>query len=281
MESTNEKHGEMDNLLTLMRRLRDPDAGCPWDLKQNFATIAPFTLEEAYEVVDAIEREDYTHLKEELGDLLFQVVYHVQMADEQGLFDFSDVAQGIYEKLLRRHPHVFPDGTLNSFGQASELSPEEIKRLWHDIKQQEKQMKPAESEKQPSAMPDDLPVVLPALQRAAKIQHAAAQTGFDWPDADPVFEKIQEEILEIKEARSESIQRVEEELGYLMFACVNLARHLGVDADTALRKATSKFDQRFRRMEQIAVERQVDFPQLSLDEMEAYWQQSKQHDSSC
>ena len=270
----------INNLLLLMNRLRDPESGCPWDLKQNFATIAPFTLEEACEVVDAIEQEDYEHLKEELGDLLFQVVYHAQMADEQGLFNFNEVAEAIYQKLLRRHPHVFPDGTLNSFGKASDLSPEEIKRLWHNIKQQEKQMKPAAPEKQPSAMPDDLPAVLPSLKRAAKIQHAAAQTGFDWPDVEPVFDKIQEEIAEIKEARSESTERVEEEIGDLLFACTNLARHLGVDADTALRKATGKFDRRFRQMEQLAVANQQDFQQLSLDEMEAYWQQSKQHDPS-
>ncbi len=270
----------MQNLLTLMRRLRDKDSGCPWDVKQTFATIAPYTLEEACEVVDAIERKDHQNLKEELGDLLFQVVYHAQMGDEQGLFDFEQVAQGIYEKLLRRHPHVFPDGTLESFGKGSELSPEEIKRLWHNIKLQEKQLKPQSSDQLPSALPDDLPTVLPALKRAAKIQHAAAQTGFDWSEAAPVFDKIQEEITEVREAISESPARVEEELGDLLFACVNLSRHLGVDADTALRKATGKFEQRFRRMEQLASAGQQAFQQLSLDEMESYWQQSKQLDSA-
>ena len=270
----------LDNLVLLMSRLRDSESGCPWDLKQNFATIAPYTLEEACEVVDAIEREDYDHLKEELGDLLFQVVYHAQMADEQGLFDFSEVAKGIYEKLLRRHPHVFPDGTLESFGQVSDLTPDEIKQLWHQIKQQEKQMKPGLKEQMPSAMPDDLPAVLPALKRATKVQHAAAQSGFDWPNIQPVYDKIQEEIAEVQEAQSESLERVEEELGDLLFACVNLARHLNVDADTALRKAISKFDQRFRRMEQLADAKQQAFQQLSLDEMEAYWQQSKQYDST-
>ena len=265
----------IENLLTLMARLRDTEAGCPWDLKQNFATIAPFTLEEACEVVDAIDREDYPHLKEELGDLLLQVVYHAQMAQEQGLFDFTDVAQGIVEKMLRRHPHVFPDGTLSSFGQASDLTPEEIKQLWQTIKRQEKEAKPHKLTASESAMPDDLPAVLPSLQRAVKIQQAAARIGFDWPGAEPVFEKIQEELQEVQEARGESAQRVEEELGDLLFACANLSRHLGIDPDSALRKATLKFDKRFRQMETLAATDQQVFPELSLDEMEAYWQQSK------
>ena len=263
----------IDDLIILMARLRDTEHGCPWDLKQTFATIAPYTLEEACEVAEAIEREDYDNLKEELGDLLFQVIFHAQMASENGLFDFSGISEGLLVKLLRRHPHVFPDGSLESFASEQKLTPEEVKQKWQEIKVEEKRQKGQKERR--SAMPDDLPRLLPTLQRAEKIQAAAARVGFDWPEAEPVFDKIHEELDEIREARSESQERISEEVGDLIFACVNLARHLGVDADMALRKACHKFDGRFRNMEALARNHEQTFEQLTLEEMEHYWQKSK------
>ena len=263
----------IDELIMLMARLRDKEHGCPWDLKQTFSTIAPYTLEEACEVAEAIEREDYDNLREELGDLLFQVIFHAQMAAESELFDFGDISEGLLAKLLRRHPHVFPDGSLNSFASEEKLTPEQVKQKWQEIKAEEKKLK---GQKQPeSAMPDDLPVTLPTLQRAEKIQAAAARVGFDWPEVEPVFDKIQEELAEIREARAESQERISEEVGDLLFACVNLARHLGVDADMSLRKACHKFDGRFRKMEALATTNDQAFEQLTLEEMESYWQQVK------
>lgn len=263
----------IDELITLMARLRDKEHGCPWDLKQTFDTIAPYTLEEACEVTEAIERQDYLNLREELGDLLFQVIFHAQMASESGLFDFTDITEGLLAKLLRRHPHVFPDGSLESFSSPDKLSPEEVKQKWQEIKAEEKKQKGQKLSE--SALPDDLPGTLPTLQRAEKIQAAAARVGFDWPEAESVFDKIQEELAEIHEARAESQERISEEVGDLLFACVNLARHLGVDADMSLRKACHKFDGRFRKMEALATTNDRAFEQLTLEEMENYWQQIK------
>lgn len=271
---------ELNNLLTLMARLRDPERGCPWDIKQTFATIAPYTLEEACEVVEAIEQEDYDNLREELGDLLLQVIFHAQMASEAGYFDFADVSQELLAKLIRRHPHVFPSGRLepdDGFEPAatavssSAMSAEQVLVKWDEIKAGEKKAKGHNG----SAMPDNLPRTLPTMQRAEKIQVAAARVGFDWPDVAPVFDKIYEELDEIRAARAESQDRVAEEVGDLLFACVNLARHLGVDGDMALRKASHKFAERFKKMEARAADNDQRFTQLTLAEMEAYWQQCK------
>lgn len=264
---------DLNNLLTLMARLRDPERGCPWDIKQTFATIAPHTLEEACEVVEAIEREDFDNLREELGDLLLQVIFHAQMASEAGHFDFADISQELLAKLIRRHPHVFPNGTLESDDgvDSTAMSAEQVLVKWDEIKAREKKAKGQGH----SAMPDNLPRMLPTLKRAEKIQVAAARTGFDWPNAEPVFDKIYEELDEIRAAREEGQERVAEEVGDLLFACVNLARHLGVDGDMALRRASHKFADRFRQMEARAASREQQFTQLTLAEMEAYWQQCK------
>lgn len=262
-----------DDLLYLMNRLRDSESGCPWGLEQNFNTIAPYTLEETCEVLEAIANKDYENLKEELGDLLFQVIFYSRMAQEQSLFDMPDVVHGIVSKMVRRHPHVFPDGSLQSKNTKERTTTaEQVTVSWAQIKQQEKgkEVRPA------SAMPDKLPAALPAMERAKKIQKAATKVGFDWPDCEPVYDKIQEEILEIREAESETHERVVEEMGDLLFTCVNLSRHLNVNPEMALRQATGKFEQRFRTMEQMALADNYEFRQLTLEEMEAYWQQSKQ-----
>lgn len=267
-----------DDLVYLMNRLRDPETGCPWDLEQDFSTIAPYTLEETCELLEAIANRDYDNLQEELGDLLFQVVFHSRMAQEQELFDITDVIHGLVSKMVRRHPHVFPQGTLKSERAGDDtMTSGQVAESWRRIKQHEKsEDEKPEDEKPVSAMPEKLPAALPAMERARKIQKAAARVGFDWPDCTPVYEKIHEEIHELQEAKSEGRERITEELGDLLFACVNLARHLQVDPEVALRQATGKFEKRFRTMESIARADEQEFRQLTLDEMEAYWQQSKQ-----
>ncbi|AMO56939.1 nucleoside triphosphate hydrolase [Endozoicomonas montiporae] len=275
MTQGSDRRFSYDDLVYLMNRLRDPVTGCPWDLKQSFDTIAPYTLEETCEVLEAIASKDHENLKEELGDLLFQVIFHARMAQEESLFDLSDVVHGLVSKMVRRHPHVFPDGHLHSERTGDETTtPEQVTERWGQIKQQEK----AAVKSGPlSAMPDKLPAALPAMERAKKIQKAAAKTGFDWPDCSPVYDKIQEELAELQEAETESQERVAEEFGDLLFACVNLGRHLQVDPELALRQATGKFEQRFRTMESLAQTEELEFQQLTLEEMEDYWQQSKRH----
>ncbi len=267
---------DMNDLLNLMARLRDPQSGCPWDLEQSFSTIAPYTLEEACEVVEAITRKDFDNLREELGDLLFQVVFHARMAEEEDRFDFNTVVSELVEKLIRRHPHVFPEGALAEPVQANNnISPEEVKKRWQDIKVKEKE-KATHKKESASALPDNLPATLPALKKAEKIQQAAARVGFDWEDASGAEAKIREELDEIKEAQAhDGKEQIEEEVGDLFFACVNYARHLGVDPEMALRKATLKFDGRFRTMESKMLEDKKNFSDLSLEAMEGYWQNAK------
>ena len=253
-------------LLELMAALRHPEQGCPWDVRQNFATIAPYTLEEAYEVMDAITREDMAELREELGDLLFQVVYHARMAEEAGHFDFNDVARGIVDKMVRRHPHVF--------GGVSHADEAGVKAAWEAQKADERAAK-GESEQPPSAL-EGVALALPALTRAVKLQKRAARQGFDWPDAKAVFPKIDEELAELREGIAAGDQaNIEEELGDLLFAITNLARKLGVDPELALRASNDKFVRRYQGMEHLAEGRNLRLADLSLDEQESIYREVK------
>ena len=265
---------KLDDLLHLMARLRDPQHGCPWDLRQDYASIVPHTLEEAYEVADAIARRDFPQLRDELGDLLFQVVYYSQLGREDGHFDFAQVVDGITRKLVRRHPHVFPDGDLHGPLDLPRLDEATIKHRWEEIKAEERAEKAAAPEQ--LSLLDDVPAALPALSRAAKLQKRAANVGFDWADATPVVAKIQEELDEVREAMANGqAAQVAEEVGDLLFVMVNLARHLQVDAEDALRQANAKFERRFRFIEE-ALKAQDRSPQeASLEEMDALWDAAK------
>ncbi len=250
----------LDRLLGIMARLRNPVRGCPWDREQDFATIAPYTIEEAYEVADAIERHDTAALKDELGDLLFQVVFHARMAEEAGLFAFDDVAEAASEKMVRRHPHVFGDAEIADAAAQTEA--------WETHKAKERAVTATAT-----SVLDGVALALPALLRAAKISRRAARIGFDWPDAHGVLAKITEEIAEIEaEIGTGDSDRLEDEVGDLLFAATNLARKLDVEPETALRRATAKFERRFRRVEQLAAESAVGH---DLDALEALWQQVK------
>lgn len=264
----------IEDMLYLMERLRDPVDGCPWDLKQNFETIVPFTLEEVYEVVDTIERGDYSHLKEELGDLLFQVVFYAQLGREQNLFDFSGVVSTLVAKLISRHPHVFPEGTLNSRRDPnSNIEEAGIKQTWEALKQDER------GSKGRHGVLDDIPQSLPAVVRAQKLQKRAARVGFDWPDIEGVLDKIIEEANELKQAiTSKDSSHIEEEIGDLLFSCVNLGRHLGVECEGALRRTSNKFERRFRYIEERAEAEGKSVEKMSLAEMDLHWQQAKDHD---
>lgn len=245
-----------------MRKLRDPDSGCPWDLAQDFSTIAPYTIEEAYEVADAIEREDFDELRGELGDLLFQVAFYTQMAEEKGYFDFDDVAAGIADKMLRRHPHVF--------GSEEERAAGSVEGSWEEIKEQER-----------AAAPDDSAIAgvakaLPALIRAQKLGKRAGRVGFDWPDRAGVRAKIEEELAEVETAvGTRDAAHIEEELGDLLFAVVNLARHVDVEPEKALTKANSKFERRFRDMEAALAADGESIGKLSIETLDKYWREAK------
>jgi ATP diphosphatase len=256
---------DIARLIEIMAALRTPGTGCPWDLEQDFATIAPYTLEEAYEVADAIAREDMSDLREELGDLLLQVAFHARMAQEQGAFDFGDVVHAITEKLLRRHPHVF--------GEARGLSPEEVKELWDRIKSDEKASKGGA---EPAGALAGVPVTLPALTRAIKLQQKAGKVGFDWNDPMAVLAKIREEADEIEEAiRSGEPRDAAAEVGDLLFAVVNLARHLDADPEAVLRATNWKFERRFASIEQALATRGRSPSQSTLAEMDALWDEAK------
>ncbi|MBI6730473.1 nucleoside triphosphate pyrophosphohydrolase [Pseudomonas amygdali] len=269
----------VQDLLNLMARLRDPQSGCPWDLKQTYASIVPHTLEEAYEVADAIEQGDLDHLKGELGDLLFQVVFYAQLAKEEGRFEFDDVIDGITRKLLRRHPHAFPTGELYAPAETPRLTDEQVNQRWDEIKAEERAEKSGAPEQ--LSLLDDVPVALPALSRAAKLQKRASQVGFDWPAALPVVDKVREELDEILEAMVDNdAEGIAEEVGDLLFSVVNLARHLKVDPETALRSANSKFDRRFRFIEQALRHIQRPIESCTLEEMDALWGEAKRQEKS-
>jgi nucleoside triphosphate diphosphatase len=257
---------EFARLLDIMSRLRSQDGGCPWDLEQTFRTIAPYTIEEAYEVADAIEREDMGDLREELGDLLFQVAFHSQMASEEGAFEAADVAAAINEKMIRRHPHVFDA--------ADDRSSDDQVVAWEVMKAAERASK-AKSKESHSAL-DGVALSLPALMRAEKLQKRAARTGFDWAEPEPIFDKLDEETRELKEAMaSGDAEAILDEMGDLLFVAANLARRLNVDPEIALRQANAKFERRFRAMEALASKRGQDFTALDLDAQEALWQDVK------
>jgi len=258
----------LDRLLAIMAQLRDPERGCLWDRAQDFATIAPYTVEEAYEVADAIARGDTTALRDELGDLLFQVVFHARMAEEAGLFAFDDVAAAIIDKMVRRHPHVF--------GTAEISSVTEQNKAWEGHKEAERRARPRQTD-EPESVLDGVALALPALLRSVKIQARAARIGFDWPDATGVFEKIEEEIFELKSeiARHAGPAALEDEIGDILFAVANLARKLEIAPEAALQRATAKFERRFRRVETLVGARATG---TDLAALEALWQEVKREE---
>ena len=260
----------MQQLLAIMAQLRNPDGGCPWDLKQDFRSILPHTLEEAYEVADAIESDDRMQLRDELGDLLFQVVFYCQLAREEGSFEFADVAQAMADKLIRRHPHVFgPHGHGEKKGEIA-IDADKVLERWESIKQDERDAK------QQHSVLDDVPNALPAMQRSAKLQKRAANVGFDWPDITPVLANMAEELEEVQQAyASGDKDHTLEELGDLMFACVNMARHLKQDPEQVMRAANAKFERRFRFLEAQFLEAGEQLENVSLERMDAGWDEAK------
>jgi nucleoside triphosphate diphosphatase len=254
----------MDRLLGVMAALRNRDGGCPWDIEQTFATIAPYTIEEAYEVADAIERGDMSSLKEELGDLLFQVVFHAQIAREQGVFNFDDVTRALSDKMIARHPHVFGEGVVETADQQT--------LNWEQMKQAERAAKIKDD---PSVLAD-IPLALPALMRAEKLAKRAARVGFDWPSLNEVFDKLDEETLEVREAVAEGDQdHIAEEIGDMLFVVANLARKAKVDPELALRNANTKFEHRFRWIEGELAKSGRTPDQSSLEEMDGLWNRAK------
>ena len=311
MQNANKaKLSETQRLLDIMAQLRDPESGCPWDVKQTMESLTRYTIEEAYEVADAIASGDMHDIKDELGDLLFQVVFYAQIASETSAFSFDDVAQSISDKLVRRHPHVFAnplasegagDTNKNLTVERTQLNDSALNAQWDAIKAQEKQLKKQRLKQDDEAIEpsilDSVPKGMPALMYAQKLQKACAKVGFDWPDAAPVIDKVREEVEEIQQELDfkqraqgalktgvvplnsgvpDNQQAIEEEIGDALFAMVNLARHCKVDADTALRNASNKFANRFKGVERLAAEQGEKLDALTLDEMEALWQQVKQ-----
>jgi len=260
--------GGMPRLIEIMRALRDPNAGCPWDIEQSFETIAPYTIEEAYEVADAIERKNWSELRGELGDLLLQSVYHTQMASEAGLFDFDDVTNDISDKMVARHPHVFGD-------ESRDKSAAQQTQDWEKIKEAER------TAKMRGGVLDDVALGLPALMRAVKLQKRAARVGFDWPDISMVIDKIVEEARELSEAQQANDHaHLAEEYGDMLFVIANLGRHLNIDPEEALRSANSKFTRRFRFIETELKKRGKSPEQSDLDEMDALWDAAKEQEKS-
>ena len=249
----------IDRLIAVMKALRDPENGCPWDLQQNFKTIAPYTIEEAYEVAEAIDNNDIDNLREELGDLLLQSVYHAQMASEAEYFDINDVINDITTKMIKRHPHVFGDENAES--------PEDVDKIWDHKKSQEI------GKKNPKSALSGVPKALPSALRAQKLQKKAAKTGFEWENTDQVIDKLNEELLELQEAKTNTEKT--EEFGDILFVMINYGRMLGINAEEALRQCNNKFEKRFRRLEADIKARGLDLKALTLDELEAHWQAVK------
>ncbi|WP_148254737.1 nucleoside triphosphate pyrophosphohydrolase [Aidingimonas lacisalsi] len=268
----------LDDLLTLMSVLRDEQQGCPWDVKQNWDSIVPHTLEEAYEVADAIERRAFDELPGELGDLLFQVVYYSQFASEEARFDFHDVVHDVTVKMVRRHPHVFPDGILSSRRMdtpAAEVTTSRVKHRWESLKAEER------AQREATSVLDDVPRTLPALSRAAKLSKRAATVGFDWPDSQGVFDKIREELAEVEEAMAAGHHdQACEEVGDLLFAVVNLSRTLKADPERCLRDTNAKFEYRFRYLESVLQAEGLQPGEVSLERMERHWQAAKRQSSN-
>ncbi len=262
-----------DDLLRIMVKLRDPDGGCPWDVEQDFASIAPYTIEEAYEVADAIEQSDMESLKGELGDLLLQVVFHAQMASEAGHFEYADVVNAVSEKMVVRHPHVFGDVSIEDADAQT--------KAWEDQKAAERAAK-AEASGRVASVLDDVARGLPALMRAEKLQKRAARVGFDWPTVEPVFDKVREELDEVSVEidRGSDPARLEDELGDVLFTCVNLARKLGTDPETALRRTNAKFERRFRDVETFAAKDGKFLNDLDIEALEALWERAKEAEQS-
>lgn len=269
-----EPSGEFSRLVEIMARLRDPDGGCPWDLEQDFKTIRHYTIEEAYEVADAIEREDYEDLKGELGDLLLQPVYHAQMATEAGYFSIEDVVRSISEKLIRRHPHVF--------GDISGLDSDGVSGQWDEIKAAEREARAKRrGQAQAPSLLDDVPGALPALSRAEKLTRRAATVGFDWNNFEDVTGKVREELVEAEDAvKGGDPSRVHEEIGDLLFAVVNLARKAGIQPEAALSDANAKFTRRFRYVEKRCEEEGIDPADAGLDVLDGYWNEIRAADKS-
>lgn len=259
------------DLLRVMQRLRDPVSGCPWDLEQDFKSIVPSTLEECYELAQAIEQEDYDHVAEELGDVLFQVIFYAQMGEEKNLFSFEAVVSTLVEKLIRRHPHVFAQGEIEGIA-AGHTSVDEVGQTWESIKQRER------NARNQSGVLADVPLALPALSRAQKVQKRAAQVNFDWADTASVVDKLQEELDELRQAMSaQQTEEIRDELGDVLFTCVNLARHLGLDAEKSLRSATGKFEQRFQIMESAVAAEGGELSGVSEARYDQLWRQAKEY----
>lgn len=268
----------IEDLLSVMEKLRDPEFGCSWDRKQSLRTLTGYTLEEVYEVIDAVETGDDAQLQDELGDLLFQVVFYAQIAKEEGRFEFSAVIASITDKLLRRHPHVFPDASLDSFGNSDlTLNAEQVAQRWEEIKNEERAHKAGgENAATAPSVLDDVPSSLPALDRARKLQKRAASVGFDWRAVQGVVDKVKEELAELEaELALGDQQRIEQEFGDLMFSCVNLARHLQIDPETSLRGSNRKFESRFRAIESLARRDNEGLEALDEAQLNGLWEQVK------
>ena len=270
----------IDRLIAIMTMLRDKQHGCPWDLEQTIKSLLPYTLEEVYEVADAIENNDLVELEDELGDLLFQVIFYAQIAKEQGAFDFRDIATAITDKLIRRHPHVFPDGDVEKFGIRQEIDAQQVVVNWEAIKEIEREEKRKKGGKQAvqgvESILDDVPRALPAMERARKLQKRAAQVGFDWAEIAPVLEKLKEEVAEFEEAlASGDLERMSDELGDVLFATINLARHSKIEPEVALRSTNRRFERRFKWIEAALYKQGKVFKDAKLEELDALWGQAK------